>query len=237
MTDGSTISWLGKGVYSKREASRLLRVPVDKVDRWLLGKTTVRRGVTGGLKPVVVAKIEQLDDRVTLTFTDLIELLFVRGFRETGLSLQYIRAAAEKAADLFKTSHPFALKQFATDGRRIFSTLEVDDGDRRIMDLLRDQLIIPSVMDRYLTQLDYDLGSGSAIRWWPRGKQGMVRIDPRVSFGAPTVPSGVPTETLHKAFLANGQDPSVVASWYEVPEADVRAAVDYESELSERRAA
>lgn len=232
MAAGSqTDSWLGKGLYSFREAGRLLGVPTDKLGRWAQGKTWIHAGQMRELSPALVASVRELDERPTLTFADLIELLFVKGFREEGLPLPVIRKAAEQAARMYNTDHPFTIRRFATDGREIFGTVAEEGESEHVMELIRGQVVIPQVLDRYMKQLEYDLGTGPAVRWWPKGRDGLVRIDPRVSFGAPTVSVGVPTETLFHAFNANDQDADAVARWYEVPKADVLAAVAFETEL------
>lgn len=236
MVEQQPDAWLGRGVYSLQEASRLLREPRENVRRWVEGRSWVTRGRMRSREPALVARVQRIDERPTLSFADLVELLFIKGFRERGLTMQYIRRAAEKAAQLYETDHPFTVKRFATDGRRIFGTLEQGDTERTL-ELMRGQILVPQVMDRYLEQLDYDVGSGFALRWWPRGKRGLVRLDPRIEFGAPTVEKGIPTEVLAEAVQANNGDPAVVAEWFNVPIADVRSAVIYESELDQRNAA
>jgi uncharacterized protein (DUF433 family) len=165
-------------------------------------------------------------------FLDLVELLFIKAFRDRGVSLPTIRVAAKEAASRWDTDHPFCLKRFATDGRTVFSTILDEVGEEALLDLAKSQLAFSGIMRPFLAQLDYGHLGEEIERWWPLGKNRQVFLDPKIAFGRPVVVGkSIPTETLYKAVRANGS-PAAVADWYEVSIATVRAAVEFERNLA-----
>jgi uncharacterized protein (DUF433 family) len=169
---------------------------------------------------------------VALGFLDLVELLFIKAFREHGISLPIIRRAAREAARRWKTGHPFCVKRFQTDGHTIFAALAPEEGEEQLIDLPRSQMAFTSVLNPYLTQIEYDQVLGDATMWWPLGRRKHVVVDPRRSFGRPIiVPGGIPTDVIAAA-VREDQPEQDVARWYEVPIAAVRAAVGFERSLA-----
>jgi uncharacterized protein (DUF433 family) len=70
------------------------------------------------------------------------------------------------------------------------------------------------------------------LRWWPLGEKRLVVLDPTRNFGRPIAAlHGVPTEVLANAAQAC-QSITDVARWYEVPEAEIRDAIEFEQRLA-----
>jgi len=169
---------------------------------------------------------------LVLSFLDLIEACFVKVFLDHGVSLHTIRIVAQEAVPMFKTTHPFCVKKFETDGETILARLrdEKADGGERLLDLKRKHFVFPAVFTPLLKTLDYD-ASGDAIRWWPRGKATPVVLDPQRAFGAAIVErSCVPTRALFDAKTA-GESPESIAKWFRVDLDEVRAAIAFEKWL------
>src|SRR6188474_2328243 len=108
-------SHLGIGLYSLAEVRRLTGANVSTVRRWVSGD---------GLVPRYLEESEK-----TLTFIELMEVFFIKMFRDKGVSLQTIRKASEVAAKRFRTDYPFSFKRFDTDGKTIFATLSKEGRD------------------------------------------------------------------------------------------------------------
>lgn len=230
---------LGIGVYSRRDAATLLRVRLRKLNRWVHGYRYTSSGGRYGWVPPVVPPELGGDEEEALSFRDLIELLFVAGFRRQGLSLQYVRKAAGIAAEKYQSRHPFCLRRFSTDGRRIFATLEeerVEDlpGERkkRVEEVVSGQLVFRRVVEQYLRQLEYDVETGETIRWWPMGRETSVALDPTRAFGEPIdVVTGVPTSSIYRAYRAEGEGRAArlrISEWFEAPLPNVDAAIEFE---------
>src|SRR5215211_7707370 len=86
----------GLGVYSLREAARLVQLPTRTVRRWVAGYDF--RGKKGDLrfsKPMLEPDLERVAGIIELTFLDVIELLFIHNFQLQGVSLYIIRKASQ----------------------------------------------------------------------------------------------------------------------------------------------
>jgi uncharacterized protein (DUF433 family) len=222
---------VGVGFYSYPEAARIICVQPAKLRRWV---SQYRRQAPGAeyLSKPVISRYFQEGQRV-LTFLELVELLFVKLFREEGLSMPVIRKAAEEAARQFDTPYPFAVRRFDTDGGRIFAALQQESQDERVaVELGKGQLVFDTVARPFFRKLEYRNG-GDALRYWPMDRDGRVVLAPERSFGKPIdAETGVPTRALYDALLASGgQSPQVVAEWFDVPLEAVKAAAAFERSL------
>jgi uncharacterized protein (DUF433 family) len=234
---------LGIGYYTAAEAARLLRIPPRNVRRWLSGYSYRRAGQLVDMPPLWMPQLPANDSHLELGFRDLIELRFVSAFIEEGLALQTIRACLATARELVASEHPFATRRFKTDGRRIFletiDRLGIDPGDgtsspklsrRDVLDLKSRQYVFTNLVDRTFRDLDFD--ADIVARWRPYNGKATIVVDPTRVFGQPIISaSSVPTIALAGAVRAEGNEKRV-SYLYEVPLAQVRDAVRFESELA-----
>jgi len=212
-------SYLGHGAYSVPFAAQLTGVRANTLRRWI----DPQQGV--------VRRAFRPDEQV-LSFLELMELLFIKMFREEGVSLQAIRKASRAAAKKFRTEYPFAVKRFDTDGRSIFATLAKNESNEEmVQDLQKSQYVFSQIVRPFFRKLDYD--SEEISRYWPLRKNGRVVLDPQRQFGRPVdAQTGLPTKALFDAVKPDaGQDEAAVARWFDVPISAVRAAVQYEQSL------
>lgn len=99
-----------------------------------------------------------------------------------------------------------------------------------MIDLKKRQQVFRTIIEPSLRDLEFD--ASAVARWYPLGKgHRSIVIDPARSFGRPIVQRGVPTEILAEAVKLEGSA-GAVASLYEVPKADVLAAVEFEQRLA-----
>ena len=129
-----------------------------------------------------------------LSYLELIEVAFVATFRQAGVSLQRIRRAREYAAQALSCEFPFAQIAWLTEGQHLmFNLREIEQDaslDRVVVADKSGQVAWKQVMASRFEQFEYE--HETALKWHVNGKQNLVVIDPRVSFGAPTV-MGIPT--------------------------------------------
>jgi len=221
-----TPSLLGVGLYTLADAARLLHVPRRNLLRWLEGYSLAPEGEAGNL---VAANGERL-----LTFADLIELKFVALFRREGVSLPTIRVAAQDAVRQFGTAHPFALRKFHTDGKRLFATMQQERSregasESLLLELARGQMVIEDVARPFFRQLEYNGEEVMLLR--PLGPSTCVILDPRRAFGKPIdEASGVPTRVLYQ-MVRGGETKERVARWHNTDLAGVADAIEFESSL------
>jgi uncharacterized protein (DUF433 family) len=224
-------TYLGVGLYTVPDAARIVGVKTSVLRRWIKDAGYSVRGVQYRRRPFI--ERELLDAPEVVTFLELVELLFIKLFREQGVSMRLIRAAARRASERWETNYPFAIKRFNTDGTHIFATLSEDGAEGfGLEDLSRGQFAMETVVRPFFRKLDYE-GNADALRFWPLDREGRVVLDPHRQFGRPIdAETGVPTSVLFSAARANeGDSLRVIANWYEVPLAAVEAAVRYEQLL------
>jgi uncharacterized protein (DUF433 family) len=199
----------------------MLKVPSGTMRGWLSENTGfIPRRLSG--------------DQRTLTFIELMELHFVKMFRDEGVSTRTIKKTSQAAAKKFHSQYPFTVKRFDTDGRTIFATLKSEDSTKELLeDLARGQLRFTNIVRPFFRKLDYG-SNQEVVRFWPQQKRGRVVLDPARKFGQPIdAETGVPTRAIYDAVMAGkGQDASTVAGWLGIPVSAVHAAVKFEQSLS-----
>jgi uncharacterized protein (DUF433 family) len=231
---------LGRGVYGAAEALRLINfrrqyeasrrtISRQTITRWLRGYDYSRDGITHHSDPLWRPDYVNEDDTIELSFRDLIELRFVKAFRDVGLSLPTIRECFMRAVEEVKDERPFSTQRFRTDGKTIF--LEITDGikEGELLDLKRRQAAFHRILAPSLHDLEFD--ADIVARWFPLGKsRKTIVIDPARAFGRP-IAAGVPVEILSEAVAVEGS-PERVAKLYEVPVAAVRDAHSFQQRLA-----
>jgi uncharacterized protein (DUF433 family) len=232
---------LGHGVYGAAEAVRLINfhrhpaaprrsISPQTIRRWLRGYDYAAGDGKRHSEPLWVPDYANDDDTLELSFRDLIELRFVKAFRDVRLGLPTIRECFKRAVESVNDTRPFSTRRFRTDGKTIFLeiTKEVQEGE--LLDLKRRQNVFHRLVAPSLHDLEFD--ADIVARWFPLGMSRNVVIDPARSFGRPIVTQGgVPTETLHHAVAVEGS-PERVAKLYEVPLGAVRDAIAFQTQLA-----
>jgi uncharacterized protein (DUF433 family) len=214
--------YLGRGIYTFGQAARILKVPPASLRYWI--------GERSDAESIVK---RQLKDDHLLTFAELMELHFVKMFRDENVTYQAIRKAAAAAAKKFHADYPFTVKKFDTDGTNIFATLESKETKRKLIEELHHgQLVFAKLIRPFFKKLDY--GTVDIERFWPLKKSGRVVLDPMRRCGQPIdSETGVSTRTIFDAVTAgDGQDVTVVAKWFGIPLEAVRAAIRFERPLA-----
>ena len=221
-------------IYSPAFASRLIGLTADRVRRWLRGyeyRYSVKQNRetrTGRKKPVVGD--QHLPSDQYASFLDLIDLLFVKKFLSNGFSLQKLRKALDEVR-IILGDHHFARKRFFSDGKNIY--LDVKNDAEALLQLLSGgQWAIAPLIIQTSEQIDFDRDTGFAKKWYPRGPNGLVVVDPNISFGTPTIVGrGIPTANIYDLFMAENENVERVCSWMDVEKEEVESAVEFETLL------
>jgi uncharacterized protein (DUF433 family) len=231
---------LSRGAYSAAEGLRLLNftrgpgpvrhVSRNTVARWLRGYDFETDEGGGHSEPLWRPDYSNDDDLIELSFRDLIELRFVKAFRDIGLALPTIRECYQRAADEVHDERPFSTQKFRTVGKTIF--LEITEGlhEAKLVDLKRRQNVFSTIVEPSLKDLEFD--ASAVARWFPLGTaRKSVVVDPARAFGRPIAASGIPTEVLSRAVDVEGSVAKVVRL-YDVTSAEVKSAVAFERKLA-----
>ena len=141
-----------------------------------------------------------LPDRVRkqpLSYLELVEVAFVAYFRSIGIRLQRIRRAREYIANQFGARYPFTEYKFKTEGYHIlmdYHQVEANsDFSKVIVTDAAGQLAWSDLVGQRFAEFDYDLDL--ALTWHPGGRNSLVKVDPRTSFGTPVV-RGIATRVI-----------------------------------------
>lgn len=224
-------------MYPAATAARLVRLHVDRVRRWLIGYDySYFAGPEGNTRTAhkgPVIKRDKSAESSYASFLDLIDLLFVKEFLHQGISLQKIRKALKEAEELINEHH-FAQRRFFTEGKSIYLELkENNEGDALLELLSGGQWVFASIIKDLAHRIDFDQPTGFARRWYPLGREGLIVLDPGISFGKPTlIGRGVATANIYDMFLAERENVQHVCSWMDLKRPEVEAAVTFESQLA-----
>jgi uncharacterized protein (DUF433 family) len=222
---------LGVGAYNLFEASRIIRVPYQKLRRWASGYWYVDEDIERYSAAVVPHAAGDEGEERVLSFYELMELFVIVFYRSEGVSMQVVRAARAVAQKLYGTEYPFAMQKLPTDGKRIFAELAESSaldipGKRLTVELTKSQIAMDAVVGPFFKELDFD--HGLAYRYWPLGRQRPVILDARRAFGRPIVERrGVPTYALFN-MVEGGEERNLVAEWYQVSRDELDTAIEYE---------
>jgi len=223
-------SLLNTGIYAVPEAARLTHVSPWRIRRWLRGYEFRTSGGRHRSPAVWQGQIPPIGTKVALGFLDLLETRCVDAFISAGVSWTFLRRAHFRARELIGHGHPFCTNRFATDGRTIFFETREHTDEVCLWDIADLQRVFEQVIRPFIRELDYDEETIPS-RWWPRGREHQVALDPGRCFGQPIISSvGVPTRVLADSLAANGSAEEV-ARWFEVPLATVYEAAEFEKSL------
>ena len=172
--------------------------------------------------------IASRDKGVSLNYLQLVEVAFVAALRKAGVKLEEIKNARGCIATKLGAEYPFAAHRFKTDGKDILMELpEFVEGEskNKLVKVNRGgQMAWAEVIDTKFTEFEYQ--DDLAVRWHVGGKQSHVLIDPRVSFGAPTV-SGIATWAVKGRWEA-GESLEDIAEDLGLETSDVTYALKFE---------
>jgi uncharacterized protein (DUF433 family) len=216
---------LSAPTYTIAETTRLTRLSRWRVSRYLRGYS-----YEGGEQEPVISR-DISSESTYASFLDLIDLLFVKRFIESGFSLQLIRKALEDARVYLGTPH-FARSTFFTSSKDI--VLQLPDSDMVAL-LTGGQRAMKTVIKEVYEKLDFEEVTNFKFvrRWYPRGRRGFVVIDPTISYGRPTIMgSGIATENILDLYLGENKNIEPVESWFRIPRKHIKAAVNFEISLA-----
>ena len=222
---------LQTGIYTVSEASRLASVSQRRIRRWLRGyEFKVKHGRRRS-PAVWNSQLDPINHSMALGFLDLLEIRCVEGFISAGVGWKTLRQVHDRAREVVGHSHPFCTNRFATDGQTIFMEFQEKNKDVTLWDMRDVQRVFDRIIRPFLKDIEFD-NTKVPFRWWPRGKNHQVALDPRRSFGQPIIfREGIPTQVLARSVRAN-ESVEEVARWFEINSKSVREAVDFEKALA-----
>jgi uncharacterized protein (DUF433 family) len=202
--------------YAVKEAARYAKVTPQTLLNWQRASPSTR------------AAVAQRAKGDSLSYMQLVEVAFVASLRAAGVKLIDIRNARDYMSTKLKSEFPFAEHRFKTDGQDILMELPEFEGGVSKGKLVKvnrgGQLAWAEIVERRFEEFDYQ--KGLAIRWRVDGPESPIRIDPRVSFGAPAV-GGVATWAIAGRAQC-GESVEDIADDFLISVDEVRAALKFE---------
>lgn len=213
--------------YTMADAARYLHTPAATLRSWFVGRTYPKQDGVGSFKPLIHPA--DAEGR-RLSFLNLVEAHVLRALRtQHGVPLHSVRAALEYAEREMGIEHLLLSGALLTGAGSLF----LEHYGQLINLTLSGQLAMRRVIEAYLRRVERD-DRHIPIRLYPflrgTGEESAkpVVIDPRVSFGRPTVAgSGVTTAALVQRIDA-GESVADLARDYGIDEARIEAAVLFE---------
>jgi uncharacterized protein (DUF433 family) len=212
--------------YGIADAARYLHMPAATLRSWVLGRTYPKGDGVGRFKPLIPL---QGKNRNRLTFNNLVEAHVLRALRTShGVRLDAVRPALSYAEKALGIERLLLSEQLLTAGGNLFL-----ERFGQLINISRSgQLALRRLLEAHLRRVDRD-DRDLPIRLYPflgsdLSDSKAIVIDPRVSFGRPTlVGTGISTEALIRRLDA-GEPTEVVARDYDLTVEQVEAAVLYE---------
>ena len=229
---------LAGGFYTVGEAARLIEGGnANRIRGWFRGFP--KRNAN----PLLLSDYAATGERQELSFLDLIETRFVEHFRKHEVKPRTLRVAQEALRRQLGVRHPFATGKivFEADKADIFihemRHAAESERDIALLSLTTDNFVLREVIRQNLVPgLEFDPEKKYAREWKPRPDLfPTISLDPRVSYGQPSLPDGQATGLIHAAWKAQKGDMDAVAYWTGMRVLDIQTAVEFEKFLDNGR--
>jgi uncharacterized protein (DUF433 family) len=214
---------LGYGIYTIPDVSRILRLPQNKVRKWLYEYWNNRFAHNS------VAKYSWGEGRdLSVSFFALIEFYTFYQLREHGVSAQKIQIAHESISKMLQTNYPFATSKILTDGNSVLFSPDVNsilNADRTL------QYNLKEIIEQFCLKIEFN-SDLLAQKYFPDGRDSSVVIDPHHQFGQPIINStNIPIKTLFNYFKG-GEKIGFICSLYDLSDKQVKDALRFYSEAA-----
>lgn len=207
-------------LYGYAEADRIAGVTRGTSRRWLKGYKYWYFEEERRQPPVTTESGHESG----VSFVDLVEVVATGRLRKKGFSLKRIRQINEFCQRELRTNRPLVTETFKVRGKDIF--VQISEGYLLNVGLQRGMQAWGEVLDPFLETLDYE--DHLARRWWPRGRDVPIVVDPDYGFGLPVVAgTGIRTEIIAERGKAE-ESPEEIAYDFDLEVYQVEAALRYE---------
>ena len=215
-------------VYPISHAARYLGIAPTTLRGWVFGRTSPRGGQLAFLSPLILLP-EQ--GKPLLSFHNLVEAHVLRALRtQHKVSMSSIRRALEYAEEKLGIERLLLDERLCAAAGELFT-----EKLGELINLSRSgQLAMREILNIFLERIERDV-DGRALRLYPllpgyrESSPRIVVIDPRISFGRPSVNNyGVSTAILAERYDC-GEEVESLASDYGIPKGEVLTAIQYEA--------
>ena len=192
--------------YTLGEAAQYLRIPRTTIRDWVTGRSFQNETVPRRSQPII--PVPKSIPRL-LSFINLVEVHVLDAIRrQHNISLEKVRKAIQFLQKQFPSKHPLVDHNFETNGIHLF----IEKYGQLINITQEGQLAIKDIMKAHLKRIEWD-AQGIPQKLYPFIHKRVFRpgqiepttvvIDPRVSFGRPSIiGTGIPILIIAERYKA-----------------------------------
>lgn len=213
-------------LYTIGQAAGYLGVAPSTIRTWVVGMDyPVAHKRTGRFEPLI--KIPHVPPPARLTFNNLIEAYVLTTLRRVHhVELGIVRQAIKNVKETLGDERPLLSTDFVTDGVRIY--LETVKGNLIDVSQRGAQVAFKDFVEKSLERIERS-PEGIAMRLFPFAQDAdepkIVSIDPRRSFGKPTITGSGVEVAVVADLVGAGETPERVAKEFGLATDVVRRAV------------
>lgn len=214
--------------YTTADAARYLKIPIATLRSWVAGRSYQASAGTKQSQPLILrpAKGSGL-----LSYSNLVEAHVLRALRTVhAVSMRDVRNAISFA----ETELGIERLLLSQDLRTTAGSMFLEQYSKLVQLDHEGQLAIKAAFEAHLERLD-DYQQGIPLRLFPftrvraaTSTARIIAIDPRVSFGQPTVASHAIRTSVIALRLGAGEQAEDIAQDYDLSPEEVREAASYE---------
>ncbi len=208
---------LGNGIYTVPDLALILKLPRNKVRRWLLEFYNQRLADNAD-----VYSHGEGRGRVT-NFLTLIEFYVFYMLREQQIGVSKILQAHKHMSKELKTKYPFASYRLLVNKKDILYGINEDTwvhADKS------NQIIIRKLIEAFFRKIDFS-EKELATRFWPLGKKNSIVVDPQHQFGQPVIYGTNINATTVYSMYESGESTSTIGILYDLTEEQVNDAIAF----------
>lgn len=220
---------LSSGNYTVPDAAKLLQIDQHWLRRWVTGYP-VDSAFRADQHVSGLGLLQNRGfGRNRFFFLTLIELFTAYHLRRRGFSMQQLRRFRIELAHRFETEFPFALGGLLASGRKLLKEM----GDCALLELgTGGQTAFEKVLYPFCEKIDFDGTSNLAARFFPRGRDSCIVVDPRHAFGQPVILGTNLTTAALASRLRGGESESDLAGDFDLTEQQLKEVRDFELALA-----
>lgn len=231
-TIDETLNPFETGIYTIADASHLTGINSSRIRRWMTGYSYPTVAGGGRQPPMWKPEGPVVDEIITISFKDLLEIRWVNAFRNEGVPLQNIRKAIKELGEIYGVRYPLSRERVFIDGKALLIELQDESGRPLLYEVSGSRNYTFWSVALPFLRVGVIFEHGDATKWKPNEeKYSRIIVDPQVAFGRPVVEgTRLDTEVLASAFSAE-QSYEKVGDWYGIDSDAVKQAVSFHKQL------
>ncbi len=206
---------IGDGVYTAADIAFILNVKPHKAHYWFT------RYAKDQLEKATNYRYYFGEQRDFVNFRTLVQLYVFIHLRESGIRTSTILEAYQTLSDFFGDPYPFARQELYTLGSEIlFLHL-----DKPVVASRAQQYVFEDMLHTHCQKLDFI--DQIAVRYYPRGQDSPIVVDPKIQFGMPTIKgTRLDVATVYEMYQG-GESIELISSQYSISKEAAKASIKF----------